>query len=192
MKFDAVIVLGTGIKQDGQLPDSSIRNIKRAVELYKNRHTQKLILAGKWAWNCKYTPRLTEAAAMRLVALNRGIPAVDILIEDQSSTIGSNLCNVKEKFLIPQNFKNIALVCISDVIKERMELNLKMILGPDYTYEIVMAESSYPPEKYAEIKESETKKMTEALKFYKDITPGDHKLINELGLADINNKLQNL
>lgn len=192
MKFDAVIVLGTGIKQDGQLPDSSIRNIKRAVELYKNRHTQKLILAGKWAWNCKYTPRLTEAAAMRLVALNRGIPAVDILIEDQSSTIGSNLCNVKEKILIPNNFKNIALICISDVIKERMELNLKMILGPDYTCEVIMAESSYTPEKYEELKMIESKKMPEALKFYSNITPGDHETIYRLGEEDIKRKLQEL
>lgn len=192
MKFDAVIVLGTGIKQDGQLPQSSIQNLKRAVELYKNKHTQKLILAGKWAWNCKYNPRLTEAAAMRLVALNRGIPNIDIIKEETGTSLISNLCAIKENILTPNNFKNIAIVCISDIIKERMEFNLQMVLGPDYTFEVIMAESSYTPEMYEELKTSEIKKMAEATKFFENITPGDHKLINELGIADIQKKLTQL
>lgn len=189
MKFDAVVVLGTGIKQDGQLPQSSIQNLKRAVELYKNKHTQKLILAGKWAWNCKYIPRLTEAAAMRLVALNRGIPAVDIIKEETGTTTVSNLVAIKENILIPQNCKNIAIVCISDIIKERMEYNLKMVLGPEYTYEIIMAESSYTPEMYQELKTSEIKKMSDCINFYKDLVPGDHQTILKLAEAELKDKL---
>lgn len=189
MKFDVVIVLGTGIKQDGLLPQSSLQNVKCAVDLYKNKHTSKLLFSGKWAWNCKYTPRLTEAAAMRLVALNRGIPVVDVLIEESGVTPVSNLCAVKENILIPQNYKNIALICISDIIKDRMEYNLKMVLGPDYSYEIIMAESSYPPEKYAELKESEIKKMAECVKFYNDITPGDHHTILNLAQEELRPKL---
>lgn len=192
MKYDAVIVLGTGIKHNGILPESCLSNVKKAIELYKDKLTSKLIFSGKWAWNYKYTPPFTEAVAMKKFALNRGVPEFDILIEDSSTTIGSNLCLVKEKILIPNNFTNIALVCISDVIKERSELNLTMILGPGFTYEIVMADSTYTPEKYEELKQIEARKIIEARLFYKNVIPGDHQKILRLGQADINKKLKKL
>lgn len=177
MTYDVAIVLGTGIKKDGSLPDSCLSNLKTAIKLYKDKSVGKLIFSGKWAWNCIFTPPTTEAVAMKQIALSRGVPEADILIEDESVTTVSNLCHLKEKLLIPNNFKSVILVCISDLVKERNEYNLKMVLGPDYTYEIVLADSVYTPEKYQELKTIEADKLIDCKNFYIDITPGDHQTI---------------
>src|SRR3989339_425536 len=185
MKHDVAIVLGTGIRQDGVLPDSCISNVKTAIKLYQNHEIKKLIFSGKWAWNCKYTPPITEAEAMRQIAITSSVPTTDIFIDNQGITTGSNLCMVKERILIPNDYKKVVLVCISDVIQQRMELNLKMILGPDFFYDILTAQSFYTPEKYQELGASEARKLAEAQKFFENITPGDHQTIYRLGLADI-------
>jgi hypothetical protein len=190
MKYDVAIVLGTGIRKDGTLPESCVVNVKKAVELYRQKQVAKLVFSGKWAWNCIYIPPFTEAHAMKLIAKSHGVPENDILVEDDSVTVASGLCNVKEKYLIPNSYKSIAVICISDVLKERFELNLYMILGPEYAYEIIMSPSVYTPEKYQELKDIETKKMVEARKFFENIVPGDHSTIYLLGMDDINKKLK--
>jgi hypothetical protein len=177
MKYDVAIVLGTGIKKNGTLPDSCLSNLKTAIKLYKDKTVSKLVFSGKWAWNCKFTPELTEAEAMKQIAISRGVPETDIFVDDKSFTTVSNLCHVKEGILIPNNFANVILVCISDIVKERNEYNLKMVLGPEYTYEIVMSDSVYSPEKYEELKAIEAEKMIDCKNFYIDITPGDHQTI---------------
>lgn len=177
MKYDVAIVLGTGIKKNGTLPDSCLSNLKTAIKLYKDKTVSKLVFSGKWAWNCKYTPELTEAQAMKQIALSRGVSESDILTEDKSFTTVSNLCLVKENILIPNNFTSVILVCISDIVKERNEYNLKMVLGPEYTYDIAMSESVYSPEKYEELRLIEAEKMIDCKNFYIDVTPGDHQTI---------------
>jgi hypothetical protein len=177
MIYDAAMVLGTGIKKDGTLPDSCLSNLKTAIKLYKDKSVSKLIFSGKWAWNCIFTPPITEAQAMKQIAIARNVPETDIYVEDESLTTVSNLCNLKEKILIPNNYKSVALICISDLVKERNEYNLKMVLGPDYTYEIVLADSVYDPAKYQELKAIEADKLIDCKNFYIDIAPGDHLAI---------------
>jgi|GEM_PF-1689102 len=195
MTYDVAIVLGTGIKKDGSLPDSCLSNLKTAIKLYKDKSVSKLIFSGKWAWNVVFTPPVTEAMAMKQIAVSRNVPETDIFIEDNSVTTVSNLCNIKEKILIPNNFKNVALICISDLVKDRNEYNLKMVLGPDYTYEIVLADSVYDPAKYQELKAIEADKLIDCKNFYIDITPGDHLTIQKKSDEDlkknyINNKVK--
>jgi len=185
MIYDVAIVLGTGIKKDGSLPDSCLSNLKTAISLYKDKSVGKLIFSGKWAWNCIFTPPLTEAAAMKQIAMSRNVPESDIFFEDESITTFSNLCNIKEKILIPNNFKKIALICISDIVKERNDINLKNVLGPDYTYEIVMADSVYTPEKHKELSLIEAEKLIDCKNFYIDITPGDHLTILKKSEEDL-------
>lgn len=185
MNYDVAIVLGTGIKQDGSLPDSCLSNLKTAVKLYKDKLVSKLIFSGKWAWNCKFTPPTTEAIAMKHIAISRNVPENDIFIEDESLTTVSNLCRIKEKILIPNSYQRIILVCISDIVKDRNEYNLKMVLGPDYVYEIIMADSVYSPEKYEELKNIEIDKLIDCKNFYIDIVPGDHQTILERSDSDL-------
>jgi len=190
MTYDAAIILGTGIKQNGQLPDSSLANINTAVSLYKNKAVGKLIFAGKWAWNCKYQPPMTEAQAMKDYALKIGIPESDIFTEEESVTTVSSLCLVKEKILIPQNFTSVILISTNEILKIRNLYNLEMVLGPEYTYDIKISNFVYPPEITAELTAKETQKIAEAQKFFHRLTPGDHKTIPQLAQADLDNMIQ--
>jgi hypothetical protein len=60
-----------------------------------------------------------------------------------------------------------------------------MVLGPDYTYEIIMADSVYDPEKYKELKAIEADKLIDCKNFYIDITPGDHLTILKKSEEDL-------
>lgn len=185
MKFDAALVLGTGIKQDGTLPDSSLANVDTAVLLYQNHEVSKLIFSGKWAWNCKYEPPFTEAAAMKQYALKKGVPESDILTDDTAVTTVSNLCSVKEKILIPQDLKKIIFVSANEILKVRNSYNLEMVLGPDFTFEIRLSNFKYPPEIAAELIAKESQKIADCQKFFHGITPGDHELISQLAQVDL-------
>jgi hypothetical protein len=185
MIYDVAIVLGTGIKKDGTLPDSCLSNLKTAIKLYKDKSVSKLVFSGKWAWNCIFTPPFTEAQAMKQIAISRNVSENDIFIEDESLTTVSNLCHLKEKILIANNFKSMVLICISDLVKDRLEYNLKMVLGPDYTYEIALADSVYDPQKYQDLKVIEADKLIDCKNFYIDITPGDHQTILKKSEEDL-------
>ncbi|HOZ81184.1 MAG TPA: YdcF family protein, partial [Candidatus Woesebacteria bacterium] len=185
MKFDVALVLGTGIKQNGTLPDSCLANVNYAIELYQNKEVGKIIFSGKWAWNCKYQPPFTEALAMKRYALSKGIPDTDILIQDNAVTTVANLCDVKNNILIPRNYKSLIFISANDILKVRNQYNLEMVLGPDYTYEIRLSNFSYPPEITAELSAKESQKIIDCQKFFHGITPGDHELIAQLAQVDL-------
>lgn len=183
MKSDIVIVLGSGIKEDGTLPESSIRNVSKAVSILQSGDSNYIAFCGKWAWNYKYTPPLTEAEAMRDLAISMGVSPNKIYIEKESVTTVSNLCMAKQKILIPNNLKKITLIVINDIFKKRNEYNLKMVLGPNYEYEIVSSQlpNSIPPI----TQELENQKLKDCISFYQGITPGDDEAIYKLSQEDL-------
>jgi hypothetical protein len=126
---------------------------------------------------------------MRQIALSQDVPESDILIENESATPIANLCVIKETILIPNNFKNVALVCISEVIRERNEYNLKMVLGPDFVSQVVIANSTYTPEKLLEIQTIEAKRLKECHNFYKGVVPGDHHKILKLAMDELDKNM---
>ena len=188
-KFDVALVLGTGIKQNGTLPDSSLANVDTAVSLYKNKEVGKLIFSGKWAWNCKFQPPFTEASAMKQYALKKGIPESDIFIEEETVTPVLSLCQVKEKILIPNNFKSVLFISANEVLKVRNAYHLEMILGLDYIYEVKLSDFTYPPQVIIELQAKESQKIADFQKLYHGITPGDHELIAQLAQVDLDKNL---
>lgn len=189
MNYDVALVLGTGIKQNGTLPDSCISNVKTAVSLYKNKEVSKLVFAGKWAWNCKYNPPITESLAMKQLAISLGVVESDIFIEDESVTTVSNLCHVKSKILLPNGYKSVLLVCSNSVQKPRNLYNLEMVLGPEFTYDVMLTDFTYPSQIEAELSAKESQKITEAQKFYHGVTAGDHELILQFAKIDLDKKI---
>jgi len=185
MIYDAAIVIGTGIKQNGVLPDSCLANINTAISLYKNKEANKLIFSGKWAWNCKYQPPFTEAYAMKLQALEQSVSESHIFVEQESVTTVSNLCRVKSEILIPQKFLRVILVIANEILKVRSEYNLQMVLGPGYTYEVRISDFVYPADMQQEISAKESQKITDCQRFYHGIAPGDHELISQLAQVDL-------
>lgn len=88
---DAAIVLGAAVWTAEVSPVFRER-INHAVNLYQRGRVRKLIFTGGQG----NPGEQTEAAAARDYALQSGIPATDILIEDQSHTTYENILNAKQ------------------------------------------------------------------------------------------------
>ncbi|HEX7333829.1 MAG TPA: YdcF family protein [Pyrinomonadaceae bacterium] len=88
---DAAVVLGAAVWTKDPSPVFRER-INHAINLYRNGRVRKLIFTGGQG----NPGEPTEAAAARNYALQSGLPASDILIEDKSHTTYENILNAKQ------------------------------------------------------------------------------------------------
>ena len=88
---DAAVVLGAAVWTKDPSPVFRER-INHAINLYRKGRVRKLIFTGGQG----NPGEPTEAAAARHYALQSGLPASDILIEDKSHTTYENLLNAKQ------------------------------------------------------------------------------------------------
>jgi uncharacterized SAM-binding protein YcdF (DUF218 family) len=91
VKADAAIVLGAAVWSTDVSPVFRER-INHALDLYRRGKVRKLIFTG--GQGNKTEP--TEAAAARAYAIENGIPANDILVEESSHTTFENVVNAKQ------------------------------------------------------------------------------------------------
>lgn len=88
---DAAIVLGAAVWTRDPSPVFKER-INHAINLYQKGRVRKLIFTGGQG----NPGEPTEASAARDYALQSGVPASDILIEDKSHTTFENILNAKQ------------------------------------------------------------------------------------------------
>jgi uncharacterized SAM-binding protein YcdF (DUF218 family) len=88
---DAAVVLGAAVWTREPSPVFKER-INHAINLYRNGRVRKLIFTGGQG----NPGEPTEASAARDYALQSGLPASDILIEDKSHTTYENILNAKQ------------------------------------------------------------------------------------------------
>lgn len=89
---DAIIVLGAGIH--GEIPSNTLKQrLNKAVEYYnKNNNAIIVVSGGKGPQE-----DISEALAMEMYLLERGIPPVAIVKEEESTSTAENFKNSKEK-----------------------------------------------------------------------------------------------
>lgn len=83
---DCIIVLGAAVRGSGPSPVFSER-ISHGVYLYDEGYAQVLIFTGGFGIGQKYS----EGGVGYSVAINQGVPAADILIEERSRTTQQNM-----------------------------------------------------------------------------------------------------
>lgn len=88
---DAAVVLGAAVWTKDPSPVFRER-INHAINLYRKGRVRKLIFTGGQG----NPGEPTEASAARNYALQSGLPASDILIEDKSRTTYENVLNAKQ------------------------------------------------------------------------------------------------
>ena len=88
---DAAVVLGAAVWTKGVSPVFKER-INHAIDLYRKGRVRKVIFTGGQG----NPGEPTEASAARSYALQSGLPASDILIEDKSHTTYENILNAKQ------------------------------------------------------------------------------------------------
>jgi uncharacterized SAM-binding protein YcdF (DUF218 family) len=115
-KADAVVVISGG--------DTNSR-IDEGVNLYKNGWAKKLVFSGAAA-----AGDVSNALAMKRIAVSKGVPAKDIVIEEDSKTTSEN-ADFTAKYIRENGIKSIILVT-SPYHQRRAYIEFKRALGKDF------------------------------------------------------------
>lgn len=168
-KFDAIIVLGGGRINEGDLTELSIQRLDTGIELYNNK-TAKIIFAlgGFYSTYSSNAIKFNISGAnlRKKYMADRGIkPKNIVLVENGRDTIGEAFAS-REK-AVELKFKNI-LVVTSDKHLPRAIFIFKRIFGDNFNIE------GYPVSCGNLLNENEEKEYLELLKkffakFPKDI-----------------------
>lgn len=86
-RYDAVVVLGAALMEDGTVTPLLANRVKRGIELWRQHPEAKLIMSGGQGSD----ELLPESHAMRAFALAQGVPEDAILVEDRSATTRENM-----------------------------------------------------------------------------------------------------
>jgi uncharacterized SAM-binding protein YcdF (DUF218 family) len=103
---DTIIVLGASVIADKPSPVFEER-IKHGINLYRNGLSKKIIFTGGFGSGKRYSESYVGAS----MAINQGVPAQDILIEESSRTTQQNLYYAHK--LMQENNLNSAII-VSD------------------------------------------------------------------------------
>lgn len=118
---DAAVVLGAAVWTAEVSPVFRER-INHAIDLYHKRKVRKLIFTGRQG----NPGEPTESAAARQYAIESGVPASDILIEEKSHTTYENIVYAKELADL-NGIKNVLIV--SDPLHMRRAMTMAKDVG---------------------------------------------------------------
>lgn len=94
--FDAIVVLGKGVLEDGTLPLISQHELDRALGLLQTQPASTIICSGKYSAFRQLPYTLTEAVAMQRYLFQQGVPSEGIILENQSVDTITNVVNVAQ------------------------------------------------------------------------------------------------
>jgi uncharacterized SAM-binding protein YcdF (DUF218 family) len=137
-KADAVIILGAGIWGDKPSPVFEER-INHGVWLYKNGYVDKIIFTGGKGKNNEYS----ESSVARKYAIENGIPAENIFIEEESVITQENIFYAAQ---IIQN-NNLSKVII---VSDPLHMKRAMLMAKDN--KLTAYSSPTPTTKYITLK----------------------------------------
>ena len=159
--YDVGLVLGSGIKEDGSIPESAKIRTQKAVDLYRQGKIKQIIFSGKWTYSLAFTPPHTEAEAMANYALTLGLPKEVMLIENESNTTVSNFCYCKR--IIQENTWQSVLLIINRPYHERAFITMQMVFGPEFQLNYYLTNFHFSKEKEDELERLEENKIENSL-----------------------------
>lgn len=182
---EIIIVLAKGVNEDGTLTKESIGNVEKATEVH--RITQdKIIMCGRWSYTYTYTPKKTEAEAMKAYAITLGVEEKSIIIEDQSSdTLGNAFFAKKiiEKF---DDINSIIVIAIDHHIN-RSKYIFGKVFGNRYDMKFIGVNSKSSADFFAKKQQLEDETLSFLKRILDDVTPG-----NDLELQNVFDKVHPL
>jgi uncharacterized SAM-binding protein YcdF (DUF218 family) len=88
-RADAIVVFAGGVGESGQAGGGYQERVKRAIELYKNGYAPYLVLSSGYVYSFR------EAEVMRALAVDQGVPASAITLEQHAASTYDNVRFVK-------------------------------------------------------------------------------------------------
>jgi uncharacterized SAM-binding protein YcdF (DUF218 family) len=105
---DAIVVLGAELRADGGATPALGRRVAHACRLFRERRARQLILVGGYGKR-RPPPPVSEAGAMRALALAGGVPADRILLEERSTrTLENAACTAR--LMVERGWRRALLV----------------------------------------------------------------------------------
>ena len=102
-KADAIVVFAGGVGESGRAGGGAQERLKRAVDLYRAGYGPVLIFSSGYVYS------FHEAESMRALAIDQGVPASAILLEERSSNTYQNVRYVDD-ILRDRRWNRILLV----------------------------------------------------------------------------------
>ena len=100
---DAIVVFAGGVGESGRAGGGVQERISKAVQLYREGVAPRLIISSGFVF------ALREAELMRAIAVDNGVPAQAILLEDRAANTYENVV-FTDRILDQHNWRRIALV----------------------------------------------------------------------------------
>jgi len=174
MAYDLIIVLGGGVKKNGELPSWVQRRLDRAYELYSEGTSNRIIVAGKGIES-----NVIEANAMFQHLLDKGIPPIHLLKEPLSIDTLQNAFFSKVIHVDPMKMKKL-LVITSEFHAERAASLFDWIFGDGYQIECeTVSDEDIPEEALKQRKLLEKQLLAFYVKhLYTSIPAGDVEAIH--------------
>ena len=88
-RADAIVVFAGGVGESGQAGGGYQERVKQAIDLYQAGYAPAIVLSSGFVYSFR------EAEVMRAVAVDNGIPASSILLEQKAASTRDNVVLVK-------------------------------------------------------------------------------------------------
>lgn len=177
IRFDCIVVLGHSADEGDPVTEARVR---LAADLYREGVAPCLVLSGKWSFRLRQAPpSRTEGSIMRELALGLGVPAADVLIEDESTDTLSNAYFTRVRFVDPLDWRRICVVT-SDVHAERALWLFAKVFGRRYHIEVRQAANATPEADLREGHERNARLLRQAQTLLEGIADGDRDAISDL------------
>ena len=106
--FDALIILSHLMNKDGDLNAESKLRADKAVSIFKDNNSQKIITCG-WAYRDDSNLKISEAIRLYLIK-NHKIKSKDILLEPKSRDTVGDAVFTRKDLVENFNFKKLAVI----------------------------------------------------------------------------------
>lgn len=105
IKSDTILVLGARSYIDKKYNPCLVARVSHAVDLYEAKYAPKIIMSGGFDKEDK----VSEAETMKKIALEKGVPSKDIILEKAATSTYQNFTYSKQ-ILNKNNLKSIIIV----------------------------------------------------------------------------------
>jgi uncharacterized SAM-binding protein YcdF (DUF218 family) len=89
-------------------------------------------MSGHLSYKAEFTPPQSESQAMRTYALESGLPADAVLVEDESKDTLGNAYFTKVRIVVPRQLGRLAVIMSPNHSRERVEYIFRKVFGQSY------------------------------------------------------------
>jgi hypothetical protein len=146
----AIVTLGCGIDAAGNLIPDATNSVHIAKDTLGDSQDTCIIMTGYVSYKATFKPSISEAQAMKDYAVSLGIPENKIFVETESKDTLGNFFFTQKNLLIPLGITEITIVRGPNQSDERINYLARKVLGPEYSYELVVPNIVRPEEQERE------------------------------------------